>query len=135
MISPGRCRLRQNRAIGVHSWVIAGLGMGIQLDESPAADKISMVGGSAKNLEVSTMLSLRINQKTYSVGVESETPLLWVIRDTIGLTGTKYGCGIAMCGAGTVHVSDKATRSCMTQVGRVAGQEIITIEGLGGTHP
>jgi isoquinoline 1-oxidoreductase subunit alpha len=81
------------------------------------------------------MLSLKVNGKTHSVNVEPETPLLWVIRDTIGLTGTKYGCGIAMCGACTVHVNGKATRSCMTQVGRVAGQEITTIEGLGGTHP
>jgi aerobic-type carbon monoxide dehydrogenase small subunit (CoxS/CutS family) len=81
------------------------------------------------------MLSLKVNGKTHSVNVEPETPLLWVIRDTIGLTGTKYGCGIAMCGACTVHVNGKATRSCMTQVGRVAGQEITTIEGLGGAHP
>ena len=81
------------------------------------------------------MLALKVNGKVYSVDVEPETPLLWVVRDTIGLTGTKYGCGIAMCGACTVHVNGKATRSCMTQVGRVAGQEITTIEGLGGTHP
>ena len=81
------------------------------------------------------MLALKVNGKVYSVDVEPETPLLWVVRDTIGLTGTKYGCGIAMCGACTVHVNGKATRSCMTQVGRVAGQEITTIEGLGGMHP
>src|ERR1041385_9423746 len=81
------------------------------------------------------MLSLRINGKMYSVDVEPETPLLWVIRDTIGLTGTKYGCGIAMCGACTVHVNGKAVRSCMTQAGKVAGQEVTTIEGLGGAHP
>ena len=81
------------------------------------------------------MLSLKVNGKVYSVDVEPETPLLWVIRDTIGLTGTKYGCGIAMCGACTVHVSGKATRSCMTQAGKVAGQDIATIESLGGTHP
>jgi aerobic-type carbon monoxide dehydrogenase small subunit (CoxS/CutS family) len=81
------------------------------------------------------MLSLKVNGKAYSVDVEPETPLLWVIRDAIGLTGTKYGCGIAMCGACTVHVNGKATRSCMTQAGRVTGQEIATIEGLGGTHP
>src|SRR5947207_4835282 len=81
------------------------------------------------------MLSLKVNGKVYSLDVEPETPLLWVVRDTIGLTGTKYGCGIAMCGACTVHVNGKATRSCMTQVGRVAGQEITTIEALGGKHP
>src|SRR5947209_4749819 len=81
------------------------------------------------------MLSRKVNGKSYSVDVEPETPLLWVIRDTIGLTGTKYGCGIAMCGACTVHVNGKAVRSCMTQAGKVAGQEVMTIEGLGGTHP
>jgi aerobic-type carbon monoxide dehydrogenase small subunit (CoxS/CutS family) len=81
------------------------------------------------------MLSLKVNGKLHSVNVEPETPLLWVIRDTIGLTGTKYGCGIAMCGACTVHVNGKAVRSCMTQAGKVAGQEVATIEGLGGTHP
>jgi aerobic-type carbon monoxide dehydrogenase small subunit (CoxS/CutS family) len=81
------------------------------------------------------MLSLKVNGKLHSVNVEPETPLLWVIRDTIGLTGTKYGCGIAMCGACTVHVNGKAVRSCMTQAGKVAGQEVTTIEGLGGTHP
>ena len=81
------------------------------------------------------MLSLKVNGKVYSVDVESETPLLWVIRDTIGLTGTKYGCGIAMCGACTVHVNGKAVRSCRTRVDQVAGQDVTTIEGLGRTHP
>lgn len=81
------------------------------------------------------MLSLKINGKAYSVDVEPETPLLWVIRDTIGLTGTKYGCGIGMCGACTVHLNGKATRSCQTQAGKVAAQEVMTIEGLGGSHP
>jgi isoquinoline 1-oxidoreductase alpha subunit len=81
------------------------------------------------------MLSLKVNGKVFSVDVEAETPLLWVLRDSIGLTGTKYGCGIAMCGACTVHVNGKAVRSCMTKAGQVAGREITTIEGLGGTHP
>ena len=72
------------------------------------------------------MLSLKVNGKAYSVDVEPDTPLLWVIRDTISLTGTKYGCGIAMCGACTVHVNGKAVRSCMTQAGKVAGQEVTT---------
>ncbi len=81
------------------------------------------------------MLSLKANGKVFSVDVEPETPLLWVIRDSIGLTGTKYGCGIGMCGACTVHVNGKAVRSCQTKAGQVAGQEIRTIEGLGGTHP
>ena len=81
------------------------------------------------------MLSLKVNGKVVLVDVEAETPLLWVIRDTIGLTGTKYGCGVGMCGACTVHVGGKAVRSCMTKVSQVVGQEVRTIEGLGGTHP
>ena len=81
------------------------------------------------------MLSLKVNGKVVSVDVEAETPLLWVIRDTIGLTGTKYGCGVGMCGACTVHVGGKGVRSCMTKVSQVVGQEVRTIEGLGGTHP
>ena len=81
------------------------------------------------------MFSLKVNGKVYPVDVEPETPLLWVIRDTIGLTGTKYGCGIAMCGACTVQVNGKAVRSCRTRVDQVAGQDVTTIEGLGGTHP
>jgi isoquinoline 1-oxidoreductase subunit alpha len=83
------------------------------------------------------MFSLRVNKKAYSVDVEPETPLLWVLRDTIGLTGTKFGCGMGLCGACTVHVNGKAVRSCSTQVSRAVGQEITTIEGLspGAQHP
>jgi isoquinoline 1-oxidoreductase subunit alpha len=83
------------------------------------------------------MLSLRVNKKVYNVDVEPETPLLWVIRDSIGLTGTKFGCGMALCGACTVHLNGKPVRSCVTQVGQVAGQEITTIEGLShdAQHP
>jgi isoquinoline 1-oxidoreductase subunit alpha len=89
------------------------------------------------HLEEFTMVSVRVNKKTYNVDVEPETPLLWVIRDTIGLTGTKYGCGVALCGACTVHVNGKAVRSCVTQVRQVVGQEITTIEGLSpdAQHP
>ena len=76
------------------------------------------------------MLSLTVNEKVYIVDVEPETPLLWVLRDTIGLTGTKYGCGIGLCGACTVHVNGKAVRSCSTRVSQVVGQDITTIEGL-----
>jgi aerobic-type carbon monoxide dehydrogenase small subunit (CoxS/CutS family) len=81
------------------------------------------------------MLSLRVNGKVFSVDVEAETPLLWTIRDTIGLTGTKFGCGIGVCGACTVHVNGRPVRSCSTRVSQAAGQEVTTIEGLGGTHP
>ena len=76
------------------------------------------------------MTALSINGKAYEVDVESDTPLLWVLRDTIGLTGTKYGCGIAQCGACTVHIDGVATRSCGLQVGDAAGKQIMTIESL-----
>ena len=84
------------------------------------------------------MIALSINGKSYSVDVESDTPLLWVIRDTVGLTGTKYGCGIAQCGACTVHINGVATRSCQVPVGTVGGKQITTIEALaqnGKLHP
>ena len=76
------------------------------------------------------MLHLTINGKPHDVDVESDTPLLWVIRDSIGMTGTKYGCGIAQCGACTVHIDGVATRSCGMQVGDAVGKKITTIEGL-----
>jgi isoquinoline 1-oxidoreductase alpha subunit len=76
------------------------------------------------------MANLTINGKTINVDVEPETPLLWAIRENVGLTGTKYGCGIAQCGACTVHVDGVAMRSCGLTVGEVAGKQIITIEGL-----
>ena len=76
------------------------------------------------------MIQFTINGKPVTVDVEDDTPLLWVIRDEVGLTGTKFGCGIGMCGACTVHVGGRATRSCITTVASVAGAEITTIEGL-----
>ncbi len=84
------------------------------------------------------MIALSINGKSYTVDAESDTPLLWVIRDTIGLTGTKYGCGIAQCGACTVHIDGVATRSCQVPVGTVGEKHITTIEALaqnGKLHP
>ena len=76
------------------------------------------------------MIALTINGKQHTVDVAPDTPLLWVLRDTIGLTGTKYGCGIAQCGACTVHVNGAPVRSCMTPLSAAAGQKITTIEGL-----
>jgi isoquinoline 1-oxidoreductase subunit alpha len=73
---------------------------------------------------------LKVNGVAHVLDVEEEAPLLWVIRDEIGLTGTKFGCGIAQCGACTVHVNGKAQRSCVTAVGSVQDAEITTIEGL-----
>ncbi len=83
------------------------------------------------------MIPLTVNGKKYEVDVPPDTPLLWVIRENIGLTGTKYGCGISQCGACTVHVNGEPTRSCVTPVSSVAGKEITTIEGLsnGKMHP
>ena len=83
------------------------------------------------------MIKLNINQKSYEVDVDPNTPLLWVLRDVIGLTGTKYGCGIAQCGACTVHLNGDAVRSCVTLVSRAAGQKVVTIEGLStnNDHP
>jgi isoquinoline 1-oxidoreductase alpha subunit len=76
------------------------------------------------------MISLSINGQSHAADVEDSTPLLWVLRDTIGMTGTKYGCGIAQCGACTVHVDGVAMRSCSIPVSAVAGKQITTIEGL-----
>jgi isoquinoline 1-oxidoreductase alpha subunit len=76
------------------------------------------------------MARLTINGKSHNVDVEPDTPLLWAIRDTIGMTGTKYGCGIAQCGACTVHIDGAATRSCSVQVSDAVGKKITTIEGL-----
>jgi isoquinoline 1-oxidoreductase alpha subunit len=83
------------------------------------------------------MISLNVNQKAYSLDVDPNMPLLWVIRDVIGLTGTKYGCGVAQCGACTVHLNGEAVRSCVTRVSRAEGQKVVTIEGLSenNNHP
>src|SRR5262249_56789239 len=77
-----------------------------------------------------TMARLTINGKTQEVNVSPTTPLLWAIREQVGLTGTKYGCGVAMCGACTVHLDGKAVRSCVLPVSSAEGKQITTIEGL-----
>jgi aerobic-type carbon monoxide dehydrogenase small subunit (CoxS/CutS family) len=76
------------------------------------------------------MINLKVNGKTYNVDVDPSTPILWVLRDALELTGTKFGCGMAQCGACTVHLNGDAIRSCITPVARAAGQEIKTIEAL-----
>jgi len=83
------------------------------------------------------MVKLSINRKTYETNADPSSLLLWVIRDEIGLTGTKFGCGIAQCGACTIHVDGVARRSCITPLSAVVGKEITTIEGLSGdlSHP
>ena len=83
------------------------------------------------------MTRFTINGRSISIDADEDTPLLWVIRDDIGLTGTKFGCGIGMCGACTVHVGGRATRSCITRLADVEGAVVTTIEGLdpAGQHP
>jgi isoquinoline 1-oxidoreductase alpha subunit len=84
------------------------------------------------------MVSLTVNGKVHQVDADPDTPLLWALREWVGLTGTKYGCGIAQCGACTVHVDGVATRSCSVPVSAAAGTQITTIEGLaqkGTLHP
>jgi isoquinoline 1-oxidoreductase subunit alpha len=83
------------------------------------------------------MIKFQINGRDVSVDADPDTPLLWAIRDEVGLTGTKFGCGIGMCGACTVHVGGRATRSCITPLADVAGTSVTTIEGLdeNSNHP
>ncbi len=81
------------------------------------------------------MISLEINEKQYTVDVDPDVPLLWVIREHLKLTGTKFGCGIGMCGSCTVHVNGKAQRSCQMPAGDAQGKKIMTIEGLPEDHP
>jgi isoquinoline 1-oxidoreductase subunit alpha len=76
------------------------------------------------------MIELKVNGRDYTVDVPPDTPLLWVIRETLGLIGTKFGCGMAQCGACTVHLEGEAVRSCVTPVARAAGKQVTTIEGL-----
>jgi isoquinoline 1-oxidoreductase subunit alpha len=83
------------------------------------------------------MIALNVNGKDVQADVEEDTPLLWVLRDTLGLTGTKYGCGMALCGACTVHLDGQPVRSCVTPVSTVGARRVTTIEGLSAdsTHP
>ena len=83
------------------------------------------------------MITLKLNGEAREVDVDPEMPLLWVLRDVLGLTGTKYGCGQAQCGACTVHLDGEVVRSCVTPVRRAAGRSVTTIEGLSadGSHP
>ena len=82
-------------------------------------------------------VSFTLNGKSQTVDVDPQMPLLWVLRDTLSMTGTKFGCGMALCGACTVHINGEATRSCITPISSVAGKKVTTIEGLSedGNHP
>ena len=79
------------------------------------------------------VFALNVNGHRHSVDVEGDTPLLWVLRDVLGLTGTKFGCGVAQCGACTIHLDGQAVRSCVTTIESVGGGEITTIEAVGST--
>lgn len=81
--------------------------------------------------------NINVNGRDHTVDVDSDTPILWVLRDTLNLVGTKYGCGIAQCGACTIHIDGQASRSCSLPIGTAVGKKITTIEGLSeeGTHP
>jgi isoquinoline 1-oxidoreductase alpha subunit len=83
------------------------------------------------------IFNLKINKKTYRVNVDPDTPMLWVLRDHLNMVGTKFGCGVAQCGACTIHLDGEAVRSCITFVSEVGDKEITTIEGLSenGDHP
>jgi isoquinoline 1-oxidoreductase alpha subunit len=87
--------------------------------------------------EVATMTTIEVNGEPQQIHIEPDTPLLWVLRDVIGLTGTKFGCGIAQCGACTVHINGTSTRSCSVPIGTLDGAKIMTIEGLSpdNSHP
>lgn len=82
-------------------------------------------------------ISISVNGKAQQVDAPAEMPLLWLLRDTLGMTGTKFGCGVGLCGACTVHVDGKAAKACVTTVGELAGKKVTTIEGLSadGNHP
>jgi aerobic-type carbon monoxide dehydrogenase small subunit (CoxS/CutS family) len=81
-----------------------------------------------------TAVSLTVNGETFEADVASDTPLLWVLRDNFGLTGTKYGCGIAVCGACTVHLDGQPVRACTTPISQADGRSVTTVEGLAGDH-
>lgn len=77
--------------------------------------------------------TIKVNDQAHNVDVDGDTPLLWVLRDVLGLTGTKFGCGLALCGACTVHIDGVATRSCVTSIDSIGASEVMTIEAVGAT--
>jgi len=79
-------------------------------------------------------VTLKVNETTHTIDVDDDTPHLWVLRDVLGMTGTKFGCGMALCGACTVHIDGAATRSCVTPISVVSGKSVTTIEGVGTTR-
>jgi len=96
-------------------------------------DRLNII--TLQDLREAVMISLEVNGKRYEVDVSPDVPLLWVIREYLKLTGTKYGCGIGMCGSCTLHIDGKARRSCQIPVGNARGKRITTVEGLPEDHP
>src|SRR5262249_37025862 len=84
-------------------------------------------------MELTMAFTIKVNGTTHDVDVDGDTPLLWVLRDVLGMTGTKFGCGMALCGACTVHIDGAPARSCITSIDSVGTSEIVTIEAIGGT--
>src|SRR4030095_12866771 len=95
------------------------------------ADRV--VNPQANEKESTMAIAIRVNGGTHSVDVDGDTPLLWVLRDVLGMTGTKFGCGMALCGACTVHLGGAPIRSCIPPIESVGGAEITTIEAIGAT--
>jgi isoquinoline 1-oxidoreductase subunit alpha len=106
---------------------------GIESAGQPRRNNNRLVRGEEKNMSI----TFTINGKTAKVETEPDTPLLWVVREHLNLTGTKFGCGTGLCGACTVHINGKAIRSCLIAVSKAAGKQVTTIEGLSpnGSHP
>ena len=117
----------KNRNHGPHrpSALVLSIKRGLDFNDVP-----KKINFSPYNHRVSMMISLKINGIHHELDSDPSTPLLWVIREQIGLTGTKFGCGIAQCGACTVHLNGLPIRSCTTPLGSVIDQEITTIEGI-----
>jgi isoquinoline 1-oxidoreductase alpha subunit len=107
------------------------------LDPVESGSNNEHLPATATPFKAGRVIELTINGKAQSVDVAPDTPLLWVLRDTLGLTGTKFGCGMAQCGACTVHLDGDAVRSCSTPVSAAGGKKVTTIEGLSadGSHP
>jgi isoquinoline 1-oxidoreductase alpha subunit len=113
---------------------IAALGVGIEHARPSAGRLLSARSINAHDIGVSLMaFTIKINGTDRTVDVDGDTPLLWVLRDVLGMTGTKFGCGMALCGACTVHVDGTATRSCITTIDSVGTSAITTIEAIGET--
>jgi isoquinoline 1-oxidoreductase subunit alpha len=108
------------------------------VDLQGADDKmVSLLAGAVEatscNLEITMPITIKLNGTMHSIDVDGDTPLLWVLRDVLGMTGTKFGCGMALCGACTVHINGEPVRSCITSIDSIGKSEITTIEAIGKT--